>query len=979
MNINRSLRRFPSLGILALLIFQALETLAAPVVVCPREAAPQTQLAAKEVARYIYLRTGVLPAVTADAATNTELIVLAVDAALGAEAFAIKTAQQDGRRVWTISGGRGVGVLYGAYRFAEKLGVRFYLHGDVIPDERLAALPDVNDSGAPLFATRGIQPFHDFPEGPDWWNRDDYLLYLGQLAKLRMNFIGLHCYPEGGVGPEPLVWIGLPDELDRKGRVGASYPATWANTLRKGMWGYAALKSDAFCGGANQLFERDDYGPDVLHGRMPLPNSPLACNALFDEVAAQMGEVFAQARALGIKTCVGTETPLTIPKLVQERIKAQGRDPKDPAVARELYEGLFRHIAKTMPVDYYWLWTPENWTWSGNKPEQMQATAADINAALEALNKIGRPFTLATCGWVLGPQNDRAALDKILPKECPMSCINRQVGHAPDEPGFAHVTGRPKWVIPWMENDPNLVAPQPWAGRMRYDAADARRLGCTGLLGIHWRVKQMAFNVAALAAAAWDQSWMPAEVAPQKLPPGPTGGTCVSFKEPVAATEESPVYQSVRYDVDGYELDVPNGSYTVVLKFNEPAHAAAGKRVFGVVLQGKDVIHQLDIFARVGKNKALDFSFPDVQVTDGRLHLEFTRETEYPCIAGIVITGQNFSRKINCGGPAWRDYEADNVPGQKSNKGRDRTMPVLDFYTDFAHANFGASVAESAGALLAKIDGTQLPEPTTWLHGPGGIKVEPKPWAEQKAKYAFVDELAALRPQVRGAGNLERFDYWLNTFRYMAALAEVASRRAEFDRSLPPIKAEKDPKKLPPLLLAAAAKRIELSRAWERMIGWQVAATDTPGELGTLANLEQHTRVQLKFLTANDAELEKLAGEPLPAGIELSKAYTGPTRLTVVSPRTLAAKNEWLKVKAFALDGKPMASVKLFWRPLGGGKFEEAGFKREARAVYTATLKAKADLEYYVQAETATGQKLVWPATAPQLNHSVLVWSVEKK
>jgi len=28
-------------------------------------------------------------------------------------------------------------VLYGAYTFAEKLGVRFYLDGDVIPDARI--------------------------------------------------------------------------------------------------------------------------------------------------------------------------------------------------------------------------------------------------------------------------------------------------------------------------------------------------------------------------------------------------------------------------------------------------------------------------------------------------------------------------------------------------------------------------------------------------------------------------------------------------------------------------------------------------------------------------------------------------------------------------------------------------------------------------------------------------------------------------
>ena len=68
-----------------------------------------------------------------------------------------------------------------------------------------------------------------------------------------------------------------------------------------------------------------------------------------------------------------------------------------------------------------------------------------------------------------------------------MSCINRQVGNAPVEPGFAQVQGRPKWAIPWMEDDPSLTSAQLWAGRMRNDAADALAYGCTGLMGIHWR------------------------------------------------------------------------------------------------------------------------------------------------------------------------------------------------------------------------------------------------------------------------------------------------------------------------------------------------------------------------------------------------------------------------------------------------------------------------------------------------------------
>ena len=201
--------------------------LAVVTVVSPHDAAPQAQLAAKEIARYVYLRTGELPKAARELPSRGNAIVLGTDKLLGAEAYAIKTAQQNGRRVWTITGGSGVGLLYGSYRFIEKLGVRFYLHGDVVPDERLTALPEVNEDGKPLFATRGILPFHDFFEGPDWWNLDDYKAYAVQMAKLRMNFIGLHNYPErqqGYAGPEPSVWIGLPEDADSRGAVSFSYP-----------------------------------------------------------------------------------------------------------------------------------------------------------------------------------------------------------------------------------------------------------------------------------------------------------------------------------------------------------------------------------------------------------------------------------------------------------------------------------------------------------------------------------------------------------------------------------------------------------------------------------------------------------------------------------------------------------------------------------------------------------------------------------
>ena len=979
--------------------------LADPGVVISKDASPTERLAAQEVRRYVYVRSGQLlpiadtvPAagnivVTRKGAANLPKEIADAARNLGPEQYILKTTRVGTGEVAWIVGSDASGTLYGAYRFAEKMGVRFYLHGDVVPDEQASfAIPSLDETGKPLFSIRGIQPFHDFPEGPDWWNRDDYLAYVSQLPKLRMNFLGLHCYPEGGVGPEPLVWIGTKDDLDAAGQPKFSYSAAWFNTGIN-RWGYAAMKTTDYCAGVAALFSVDPFGPVVMRRILPRPAGVEQSNAVFSNTATLMRDVFAHARLLGVKTCIGTETPLTIPKELKAHLTQQGKNPDDPAIARELYEGMFRRIARVYPVDYYWLWTPEDWTWGGNKPTQFAATARDIQAALDALTALGKPFTLATCGWVLGPQHDRAALDKLLPKDSPMSCINREVGHADVETAFINVSDRPKWAIPWMENDPNLIAPQPWVGRMRFDAADARRLGCTGLLGIHWRTKAMAMNVSALASAAWDQSWAPADFAAKVPAPTPAkveaigaiGGNVAKFSAPVAGAtpEEQAIYQVVRYDVDGYVLAIPNGTYSVTLKLNEPNYDAAGKRVFGASVQGKELFKSLDLFAKVGKNKALDFTAKDVRVADGRLKIDFIREVEFPCIAGIVITGitdpsnqipgRPFTRKINCGGDKHDDFEADKAGTIKQPINRNRAMPVEDFYLDFARVSFGSESAAEIGAILASIDGTKLPEPSTWLGGPGGIKPNHKPWAEEKKAYEFVDKLAALRDKVHGPGNLQRFDYWLNTYQYTAAMAELGCMRGQLDNSAAALVAEKDSAKRKAIAQAALPIRKQMARQWEKMVTLQLATIDTPGDLGTLTNLEQHNRKQNQFLSKHDKALTDALGSPLPPDVELGMNFTGSPRLVVPTVRTQASKGQQLQIIVFALDAQPFKTVTVRSRVLGATQDAELSCKHMRGAVWTTTLPAvESDFEYHVAGETTAGQKLMWPATAPKMQQTVI-------
>ena len=984
-------------------------------IVVPRGAGLPEQLAAKEIRRYLYLRTnwlvplahseGKLPPTEAVIVVGTKddtLVKALVEAdqtlaqsiaSLQSQQYRIKPTEYDGHRLMLIVGGDEIGTLYGAYRFAEALGVRFHLHGDVIPDKQVTlGLPYIDERGAPLFATRGIQPFHDFPEGPDWWNEDDYKAILAQLPKLRMNFFGLHTYPEGGVGPEPTVWIGLDDDVNADGTVAFSSRSSYQNNLR-GNWGYVAKKTSDFSFGTAQLFERDAYGAEVMSGMMPWPETPEQNNAVFNHTGRMLREAFIFARALGIETCVGTETPLIVPEVVKERIKAQGKDPADPAVVQEIYEGLFARIAKTHPLDYYWFWTPESWTWGNPKDEEVAATVADLKAAIAAAEKVKAPFTLATCGWVLGPPNDRALFDNFLPKEMPMSCINRNVGFAPVEPGFARVEGRPQWAIPWLEDDPALIIPQLWVGRMRRDAADALGYGCTGLLGIHWRTRVLAPNASALAKAAWQQKpWNPHPGRPIVVPEpkaaeGRDGGNVAAFpNHSMADTEHDPLYQTVAYGMNAYRLKVPNGTYSVRLQFCEPHYSEAGKRVFGVTLQDKKVIDNLDVFAAVGQNRALDYTFEGVNVSDGVLKIGFDSIVEFPCLAAFVVQGPDVTRKVNCGGSAYEAYEADvaaDVPDQP------RDLPTQDFYLDWAWTQFGPAVAQPAAALFVKLDGgknmqmrgqggTNLPRPSTWIGGPGGVKPDPRPWDEVKQEYAFVDAMAALRLKVEGAGHLERFDYWLNTFRYLRAVGQVNCTWARFNAALEQVKQEADRDRQRQLARDVALPiRKELVRQVGQVHEFLLATITTTGGMGTVANWQQHLLPSL--LTEPGAELAALLGEDLPAEAMPPAAGRGPARMIVPTVRNVLMLAEDLTLKVILVNVAAPAEAALYWRPLGRGGFKSVSLKHVARNVYTVTvpvapLKGR-DFEYYIEAKPAEGEALVFPATAPRLNQTVVTAS----
>lgn len=965
------------------------------------DASALERFAARELQRYVYVCTGSLVPVGARAGIvpGPALVVATQGRALagppgpgrplGPRDYRLDSAAAAGFARVSVVGGDDVGTLYGVYRLAERLGVRFYLHGDVIPDSPVPlGFPEFTEDGHALFSVRGLQPFHDFAEGPDWWCTDDYLSVVGQLAKLRMNFLGLHTYPDSAVGPEPTVWIGPRGCYDANGQVSAAYPASYQTTGRGGRywWGYAPLRTGDFLGGAADLFDRDDFGSEVMRGESFEGQTEAGSAAVFNRTAAMLGAAFAEARTLGVLTCIGTETPLTLPAAVREGLRRAGRDPDVPSTSREIYTAMFERIGRACPADYYWLWTPESWTWEGNGPGPFKAVADDIEAALGALRDLSSPMRLATCGWVLGPQSDRAALDRLLPLSSPMSAINTAVGNDAIERQFANLSDRPRWAIPWLENDPDLTSPELWTGRMRFDAADAKRLGCTGLIGIHWRTRILAPSISALAAAAWDQSWVPPGFDTSRIPPltasGADGGGAVSTPARISGTDRPGLFQTNRVGMGLYDLQVPGGTYRVRLGFCEIEEAQPGRRVFSVRLQGHVALDHLDLAAKYGPDQAAVNEFKDVEVSDGHLLIEFTAHAGQPAIATIEVEGLTrvgqapYSRRINCGGPAVANFEADQLAG-RPRPPVDRTMPVEAFYRDFAAANFGKGPADAVGRIFGAIDGVKLPVPSQWTDGPGDILRNPEPWTEVSKRYAFVDELAAQRPAVAGSANLERFDYWLNQFSAMRLIAEIGCTAGSLDREMAAISATADPARAAERARTAALPlRLGLADLWTRLLRTEVAGASSLGELGTLANLEQHSRAHQAILTRHDAALVRLIQCDLPIAASPSRAYAGPARIIVPTVRTSSAAGESVRLRVIVVSEADPGAIELCWRWIGAADYHREPAARVARRVFGVSLPrlyaGNPALEYHVEARVGDST-LRWPASDRGLDQTVIL------
>jgi len=516
--------------------------------------------AAKEIRRYIFLRTGTAPSIvtanTYSAFPSGDVIVVAennssiitelkpdygsVDAPISDDriGYLIKSVSKDSRNVLVICGADTTTTLRAAYRFAELIGCHFNLGGDAIPDNRLTYPIDISafdEKGLPWFEMRGILPFHNFLAGPDFWSTEDYKSVITQQAKMGLNFFGLHLYTEKGDpksldGPEPHLWIGHKDDVNPNGTIKdeGAYEAHWASTYRTkdNSWSGTPIKTTDFSNGADKLFAYDEMASDAMGFAHPITQAEKA--EVINNVGFLLQKSFTHAKQMGVKTAIGHEAPLGfepgyrkhlitkdwirgVPEEVQHRIRWHGLNlPENDKVTNEIFnktllEGIFTRIARTHPLDYYWLWTYETWSYNGHQlsKNQIENVALNYKYCYDVLEETNAPFKLATFGWKVGSAGgDGEAIEfhDDLPLEVPFGGLWDNAGSMNE----VLPTGRPGWSSCWYEEDWGLIQPQLRVMGIFNEVGHSLNYGgVQAHIAKHWRLNSIALNSAAHAALIW--------------------------------------------------------------------------------------------------------------------------------------------------------------------------------------------------------------------------------------------------------------------------------------------------------------------------------------------------------------------------------------------------------------------------------------------------------------------------------------------
>ncbi len=135
------------------------------------------------------------------------------------------------------------------------------------------------------------------------------------------------------------------------------------------------------------------------------------------------------------------------------------------------------------------------------------------------------------------------------------------------------------------------------------------------------------------------------------------GGTYRGSTVPIAGTTDPELYLTERWGTFSYAIPLPNGNYTLSLRFAEIYWNAAGRRVFNVLVNDSIVLPQYDIFAEAGRNVAVDKTFP-VTVTNGVLRVSLRAVADQAKLSALIVRANSSSVPIITSHPSNQQVSA---------------------------------------------------------------------------------------------------------------------------------------------------------------------------------------------------------------------------------------------------------------------------------------------------------------------------------
>jgi hypothetical protein len=165
---------------------------------------------------------------------------------------------------------------------------------------------------------------------------------------------------------------------------------------------------------------------------------------------------------------------------------------------------------------------------------------------------------------------------------------------------------------------------------------------------------------------------------------GFTGGTRVRSTASIIRTTDDALYAS--YETGRavrFAKSVPNGTYTLELRFADVTSTGAGQRTFDVWAEGQQVLNDLDLVAAAGPARAYTQVFK-VSIADGVLNVNFYGVRGDAVVSGIAlytVTGPSAPINLRAAAPA---------AGQINLYWTDTTTKETGFLVERAPATSGA-------------------------------------------------------------------------------------------------------------------------------------------------------------------------------------------------------------------------------------------------------------------------------------------------